>query len=339
MNNVNFFSKTGESGWDKTNVRIGKWRILTIFLLGLGYFLFYHREPEWVLYWMSWLLYGALWLPLQGRHRGENPNAWTYFFLVGDSLFLLLSIFFEHDILNNYSTLLVLPLFQYLLRYGRKAALLYVWTSVAAIVYVCIAYYLVHPENHFVVAVVMFLIAYNEGILVQENWDLRKQLVNLAINDPLTGLYNFRFLTQAIEREVSRSNRYGYPITILMIDIDFFKKINDTHGHQKGNEVLKRLAEIMLESVRDSDYAARYGGEEFAIILPQTSLDEGTLVAERLKENISNNQFDFGHVTVSIGQASCQPPPICRDDLLKRADLALYTAKKNGRNRVVVDSD
>ncbi|MFZ5648937.1 MAG: hypothetical protein ACOY30_15105, partial [Bacillota bacterium] len=134
----NIIELSGENGWDNTNVKIGKWRIIAVFLFGMGYLLFYHRDIEWIMYWLIWLAYAALWLPLQGRHRGENPNAWTYFFVVGDVLFLLLSTYFEHDILNNYSTMLMLPLFQYLLRYGRRVALHYVWASVAAIIYICV---------------------------------------------------------------------------------------------------------------------------------------------------------------------------------------------------------
>lgn len=174
-------------------------------------------------------------------------------------------------------------------------------------------------------------------MLIQENRNLRKQLFNLAIYDDLTGLYNFRFFTQAIEREISRSKRYGHPLTILLMDIDDFKKINDTYGHEKGNEVLKCLAETILESVRDSDYAARYGGEEFVLILPQTPPEEGFMVAERIRENISRHQFDFGNVTVSVGVATNHESS-GREGLLKRADMAMYAAKKNGKNRVEINS-
>lgn len=327
-----------EGNWDKTNLKIAKWRILYVFLFGFGYFLFYHRETEWVLYWMLWLIYAALWLPFQGKHKEEKPNIWTYFFLIGDVLFLLLSTYFEHDILNNYSVTLILPLFQYLIRYGRKVALRYVWVCVIAIIYICIAYYQVHPENHFIVAFVMFLIAYNEGMLIQENNDLRKQLFNLTIYDELTGLYNFRFFSQAIEREVSRSNRYVLPLSILLIDIDNFKRINDTYGHPKGNEVLKQLGLIIMESIRDCDYAIRYGGEEFAVILPQTFMNEGCLVAERIRENVARHRFDFGSVTVSIGISSCPQSNKCKEELLKKADMALYRAKNNGKNRVEMDT-
>lgn len=336
MGTFNFLQISGDNGWDRTNIKLGKWRIIAVLLFGMGYFIFYSRDPEWILYWLGWFIFAALWLPLQGRHTGENPNIWTYFFLVGDVLLFLLAANIEHDILNNYSVMLILPLFQYLLRYGRKVALHYVWVSIPAIGYICLAHYQTHPANHFVVAVVMFLIVFNEGLLVQENKELRKQLVNMAIYDELTGLHNFRFFTQAIERELSRSKRYGYQLTLLLIDIDYFKRINDEHGHQKGNEVLKGLAKIIMDCVRDSDYAARYGGEEFVIILPQTSLTEGYQVAERLRRKISATPFDFGNVTVSIGISTYPEPSTCRDTLIHHADIAMYSAKNMGKNRVEV---
>lgn len=336
MSTLNFFQLSGGNGWDKTNIKLGKWRMITVLILGLGYFLFYSRSQEYILYWLGWVIYAGLWLPLQGRHTGENPNVWTYFFVVGDILLFLLAVNIEHNILNNFSTLLILPLFQYLLRYGRKTALHYAWLSTVAIVYICLAHYQIHPANHFVVAAVMFLIAYNEGLLVQENKELRKQLVNMAIYDELTGLYNYRFFTQALERELSRSQRYAYQLTLLLIDIDYFKRINDQHGHEKGNEVLQSLAETILDCVRDSDYAARYGGEEFVVILPQTSPREGFQVAERLRKKIAARTFNFGRVTVSVGVSTYPSPSSSKDILLQHADAAMYTAKHQGKNRVEV---
>lgn len=326
----------GTSDLDRTNIKIGKWRILAVFLFGLGYFLFYSRGLEWILFWLTWFIYAALWFPLQGRHTGENPNAWTYFFIVGDVLFFLLATGIESDLLSNYSVMLILPLFQYLLRYGRKAALHYAWASTAAISYICLSHYEVHPVKHFVVAAVMFLIAWNEGLLVQENKELRKQLLDLAIYDALTGLYNFRFFTQALERELSRSKRYGYQLTLLLIDIDDFKKINDVYGHEKGNEILKRLAEIIAECVRDSDIAARYGGEEFVVVLPQTTLDGGYLIADRLRQEIFAYSFDFGNTSVSIGVSTYPSPSTSKEALIKHADRAMYSSKANGKNKVTV---
>lgn len=334
---ASFFQISDRSNWDKTNIILGKWRIVVAFLLGLSYFTFYSRGAEWIVYWMGWLIYAALWLPLQGRHTGEKPNLWTYFFIVGDVLLFILAANIEHNILNNYSAVLILPLFQYLLRYGRKAATHYFWVSLAAIGYICLIHYQIHPVNHFVVAAVMYLLTKNEGLLVQENMELRKQLTNMAIYDELTGLYNFRFFNEALEREISRAGRYGHELTLLLIDIDFFKKINDTYGHQKGNEVLKRLADIISDAVRESDYAARFGGEEFVIILPQTSLSGGIELAERVRMNIAAHQFDFGHVTVSIGISTYPSPSPCKDKIIIHADKAMYAAKDKGKNRVEIN--
>ncbi|AEG16759.1 diguanylate cyclase [Desulfofundulus kuznetsovii DSM 6115] len=339
MGMSNLLQLTGEKTFDPTNLKIGKWRIITVFLSGLGYFLFCSRQVEWVFFWIAWFIYAALWFPFQGRHAGENPNWWTYFFMVGDVLFFVLAANIEHDILNNYSAMLILPLFQYLLRYGRKAALCYVWVSVAAFGYICLFHYEAHPARHFVVVVVMLLISYNESMLIQENRELRKQLFNLAIYDELTGLYNFRFFTQVLEKELGRSKEYGYEVTLLMIDIDNFKTINDVYGHEKGNEVLRCLGKIILDCVRENDYAARYGGEEFVIILPKTSLNEGHLIAERLKKRISKHPFDFGNVTVSIGVSTYPAPSTSKDRLIKHADRAMYLAKANGKNRVKVYSE
>lgn len=182
----------------------------------------------------------------------------------------------------------------------------------------------------------MFLIACNEGILVQENNELRKQLLDIAIYDELTGLFNYRFFTQAIEREMGRSKRYGYQLTFLVIDIDNFKRINDTHGHENGNKALKALAAAISESIRDSDYAARYGGEEFVIILPQTSAGEGYEVAERIRSAIAQKKYDIGTVTVSIGASTYPDPSPNKDVLIKHADMAMYTAKNTGKNKVIV---
>ncbi len=303
-------------------------------LLGSGYFLFYCRDWNWAVFWAGWLIYAAMWLLLQGFHTAETPNFWTYFFLFSDVAFFVLANYIEPNILNNYSALLILPLFQYLLRYGRRMALLYTGVCIAAIIFICLIQYMVHPANHFVVAAVMFFISYNEGLLVQENNELRKQLISLAIFDELTGLYNYRFFAQAIERELNRCKRYGYPLTLLLIDIDDFKKINDAFGHEKGNEVLKTFSAIITEQLRDSDYAARYGGEELVVILPQTNSGEGLQVAERLRERIAGQTFSFGHVTVSIGVSTYPEPSGNKEDLINNADTALYAAKKSGKNTV-----
>lgn len=176
--NIDIQQLSDKTGLDKTNIKIGKWRILAVIVFGLGYFIFYSRGQDWLLYWLAWLFYAALWLPFQGRHTGESPNAWTYFFMVGDVLFFLLAAGIESDLLSNYSVMLILPLFQYLLRYGRKAALYYACAATAAVGYIiCLFHYEAHPAKHYVVTTVMFLIAWNEGLLVQKNRELRNSFL------------------------------------------------------------------------------------------------------------------------------------------------------------------
>lgn len=327
-----------EKGWDRTNIKIGLYRVITVMILGPIYFNYCKSQLNWTILWSLWLLYAALWIPLQGKHSKETPNFWTFTFIICDVFFLLLFSVIEYNVLENYSAVLIIPLFQYLIRYGRKTAFAYVFISIAVILHICISHYEIHPVNHIIVAIIMLLIVSNEGLLIQENKDLRKQLYNISIYDELTGLYNYRFFTQIIKREINRANRYRSSLTVLLIDIDYFKRINDSYGHEKGNIVLKGVAEIIAETVRDADVAARYGGEEFVVILPETTLDDGYHVAERIRRKVAEFKFEFGKVTISAGVASCMPPALCGEQVLKRADMAMYSAKKNGRNRVEIDN-
>lgn len=164
----------------------------------------------------------------------------------------------------------------------------------------------------------------------------------LAITDELTGLYNHRHFLQQLNNEVSRSLRYGRHASLMMIDIDYFKHYNDTHGHLKGNEVLKEVGHILKEMSRDVDVVARYGGEEFTIILPETNRKSARPLAERLRKKIEAHPFENQHtqpnkkLTVSIGLASCPKDSGSSFELLEQADRALYEAKRQGRNRVCV---
>lgn len=125
---------------DRVNVIMGKWRIFIVLIIGIGYSFTHAVNLKWFLFWFICLAYAALWLVLIGKHTKESPNAITYMFAVGDTVFFTLAFAFEQDLLTNYSTLLILPMFQYLLRYGRKAALFYCVISSLAITYLCILY-------------------------------------------------------------------------------------------------------------------------------------------------------------------------------------------------------
>ncbi len=162
-----------------------------------------------------------------------------------------------------------------------------------------------------------------------------------SLTDSLTGLHNRRFLHQRLEEELSRSERHGVPLACVMMDLDHFKKINDSHGHAVGDKVLCEIAAILRRHIRKSDIAVRYGGEEFVIVLFSTDAEAARIVAERVRADVEENVTRAGEVTVrltiSVGIAAFPEPGIKTvDDLMRRADRALYQAKGAGRNMVCV---
>jgi len=162
---------------------------------------------------------------------------------------------------------------------------------------------------------------------------------NLAITDPLTGLYNIRHFFKLAEIEVSKLKRHKKTCSCLMIDIDYFKNINDTYGHIVGDKVLIEVGKRIKQGIRDYDILARYGGEEFIILLPETDLENAIAVAERIRKNIASSEIEINDevkipVTVSIGVASANGNDIILDELIKKADRALYITKNSGRNKV-----
>ncbi|MFL6229888.1 MAG: diguanylate cyclase [Pyrinomonadaceae bacterium] len=156
-----------------------------------------------------------------------------------------------------------------------------------------------------------------------------------AFTDHLTGLANRRRFERQLEREVSRTRRFERPFCLLLLDIDLFKRVNDTYGHDTGDDVLRRLANTLQAGTRGIDTAARIGGEEFAVILTETDFDHALEVAERLRVSVAETQLPVaGHVTVSIGLAEFNPQSREARELVAAADAALYEAKRQGRNRV-----
>lgn len=165
--------------------------------------------------------------------------------------------------------------------------------------------------------------------------------IELAVTDPLTGLYNRRYLDTHMPLLMERSITRERPLSVLVIDIDRFKGVNDTHGHDVGDEVIREFAKRIRLTIRGIDLACRYGGEEFVIVLPDTDVDTAEIIAERLRLRIASSPFEIGpgplnlDITASVGLSALSRPGETPDMLLKRADLALYEAKNTGRNRVV----
>lgn len=156
----------------------------------------------------------------------------------------------------------------------------------------------------------------------------------LSVTDPLTGLLNRRYIEARLSEEVKRSNRHGFPMSFMMLDVDHFKSYNDQFGHPAGDDALRLVGHVIRETLRGADVAARFGGEEFSILLPQTTSDEAVAIAERIRHNIEQTKFAHRVVTSSIGVASCSAELCISADLVAAADKALYEAKRKGRNRV-----
>lgn len=175
-----------------------------------------------------------------------------------------------------------------------------------------------------------------------ENVRTHSNMRRMATIDGLTGIYNHRFFMDQLTRELKRAIRYNTNLTMIMIDIDFFKNYNDNNGHLQGDQVLKVVARKLLAGVRSMDIVARYGGEEFAIVLPETTLEQGRIVAEKVRQSIEDYPFKNresqpnGRVTLSLGIATTVSGVDHATELINRADTALYQAKKEGRNRCVV---
>jgi diguanylate cyclase (GGDEF)-like protein len=175
--------------------------------------------------------------------------------------------------------------------------------------------------------------------LQKELMETNRRLELLSITDGLTKLNNHRYFQDELLRAFDEAQRYQRPLSLAMIDIDFFKKINDTHGHAVGDDVLKGVAKLFRDSVRSTDLVARYGGEEFAVMMPETTLDDGIVFAEKIRHLIETTdmQTQVGPVpaTVSVGVASVPHSRIhTSKELIVAADKALYRAKRNGRNQV-----
>jgi diguanylate cyclase (GGDEF)-like protein len=173
------------------------------------------------------------------------------------------------------------------------------------------------------------------------NLRLHETLKRQSIQDPLTNLYNRRYMEESLEREFSRCRRHDFPLTIIMIDIDHFKTFNDTYGHTAGDIVLQKLGEFLKKNIREEDIACRYGGEEFVLILPQTSPEPVRQRAEQMRSKVKEDlriryQGHILGITISMGIAGFPDHGINLNEILDTADLALYQAKKKGRDRVEV---
>jgi diguanylate cyclase (GGDEF)-like protein len=175
---------------------------------------------------------------------------------------------------------------------------------------------------------------------LEEIEKMKEEAVLLSYIDDLTGIYNHRFFIQQLTLEIERQKRYATPLSLLMIDIDYFKHYNDTNGHLAGDQALRAIAMLIQHGARQADIIARYGGEEFSAILINTGKEGAKKIAERVRRNVAETHFPNesfqpnGDLTVSIGVGTFSPSVSTLTDLIREADKALYRAKRAGRNRV-----
>ena len=169
---------------------------------------------------------------------------------------------------------------------------------------------------------------------------LRASLAREAHRDPLTDLYNRRFVFEAMETELKRFRRYGETFSLILIDADYFKRVNDTLGHCAGDAALRHIAKTCVQTVRETDVVGRFGGEEFIIVMPHTNAADAGLVADRIRRSICRNSFTWqdksADITISLGVAEVQAESASFNELIRVTDEALYAAKRAGRNRVVI---
>lgn len=170
----------------------------------------------------------------------------------------------------------------------------------------------------------------NQVGIAMENVRLYEQTRFLSLYDPLTNVANRRFMDMGLEKYFSCTKRYGKSFSVIMLDIDNFKKYNDTHGHSAGDKMLTKVAQVLIDDIRNADAVARYGGEEFLIMLPETSQEAALVTAERVRKGV----VEKTDVTISLGVASYNEEMVKKEDLVNKADEALYRSKKTGKNRV-----
>ncbi|MBN2482635.1 MAG: sensor domain-containing diguanylate cyclase [Candidatus Omnitrophica bacterium] len=195
----------------------------------------------------------------------------------------------------------------------------------------CVTQKSITEENRKILA--MFI---NQAAGAIENSKIFENTLFKAHTDSLTNLWNYGYFQYKLDEELMRAKNNGAKISVVMVDIDDFKKFNDAYGHQNGDDALKLLAKLLKENARKIDVIARYGGEEFTLILPHTNREEAVIIAERIRQAVESSEICNSRLTVSIGIASFDEDAKDKEELIRKADIALYRAKREGKNRIIL---
>lgn len=239
-----------------------------------------------------------------------------------------------------FKIVLFMPVITMALKYGVRTAYFFALVSCVPLFTSSYAQQFITLDIDIVLAGVIFLLAWLLGNLAENEFAYRNELERLATHDGLTDIFNHRSFQNILKQEIKKAMKMDSCLTLMMLDIDYFKQYNDAYGHQEGDKVLCDLAQIFQETIGERGFCARYGGEEFAVILPGINLAQGKAVGEELNQKIQNHVFygaeilPQGRLTISIGVAAYPLHALNREKLIKKADEALYRAKFISKNRV-----
>lgn len=330
--------------WPMKKKRILKYdKFVTVFRIFAAFtaiiltFLFHRFRVDTAVVFFAYILFAAS-LVIYREFRKKVVLHYKYLIISFDILFISSLIMLTGGSASVYWPFYLVAIISFTVSRGGFSGVIVALISV--IFYLTMIYY---GENSlksipvdFLIAA--FLVTFSTTFLVNKD---RKATMKLAITDALTGAYNFSYFQDRIDRAIERFETSRKPVSLLFIDVDDFKAINDTYGHQRGDDVLKTIGEAIISATRKKDMVFRYGGDEFAVILHNASREEAFRVAERIRDNVRcsvDGLTSFKKVTVSIGVAILDEDSADKKVFLEIADRSLYEAKNQGKNRVAMCS-
>ncbi|MGI6575145.1 MAG: diguanylate cyclase [bacterium] len=297
-----------------------------------------------ILVWCVWYIWQFI-IKRGGQLFSTKVGIIDYLQTICSVFIISVILYMTGGVNSRFGNLYFVPIIVTAIRYGSKMGL--IAAAVAGGNLISFNLFFINQEDMTLepalVNVGIFLIsAWLIGGIMDMELDIRRQLAILATRDENTGLYNHRFFQERLEKELMQAAVEKYAVVLAMIDIDNFKAYNDTFGHQAGDQVLQKVAQIINTNIRESDLPARYGGEEFAIIMPQTDIKSAAMVTEGIRLQVQKSfggitglDKSIGKITISVGLAEFPKDASSRNTLIKRADEALFQAKYISRNRVM----